>query len=170
MKDELLKLKKQFIDEIASVTTLEDLALIKSKYIGKKSRITEVMASMKNLPTEEKREIGTMCNKLKNEITQVVKEKNDELISKSTFDFDLTMPVSKIRGSLNPITIVGKEVCDILQKMGFTIVSGPEIEDEYHNFDALNIPSSHPARDMQDTYWTSSGRLLRILSSSWKEW
>ena len=82
MKDELLKLKKQFIDEIASVTTLEDLALIKSKYIGKKSRITEVMASMKNLPIEEKREIGTMCNKLKNEITQMVKEKNDELISK----------------------------------------------------------------------------------------
>ncbi len=165
MKDELLKLKEQFIDEIASATTLEDLTLIKSKYIGKKSRITEVMSSMKNLSIEEKREIGTICNRLKNEIAKMVRAKNEELISKSTFKFDLTMPVNEAKGSLNPITIVGKEVCDILQKMGFTIVSGPEIEDEYHNFDALNIPSSHPARDMQDTYWTSSGRLLRTHTS-----
>ena len=165
MKDELLKLKEQFIEEIALVKTLEELTLIKSKYLGKKSRISEVMASMKRLQIEEKKEVGTLCNKLKNEITQKVKEKNDELISKSTFDFDLTMPISKDRGSLNPITVVGKEVCDILQRLGFTIVSGPEIEDEYHNFDALNIPSSHPARDMQDTYWTNSGKLLRTHTS-----
>lgn len=165
MKDELLKLKEQFIDEITSVKTLEELTFIKSKYLGKKSRISEVMASMKNLPIEEKKEIGRLCNTLKNEITQKVKKKNGELISKSTFNFDLTMPISKDRGSLNPITVVGKEVCDILQKLGFTIVSGPEIEDEYHNFDALNIPSSHPARDMQDTYWINSGKLLRTHTS-----
>lgn len=165
MKNELLKLKEQFIAEIASVKTLDEVALIKSKYLGKKSRISEVIASMKILPIEEKKEIGALCNKLKNEITQKVKGKNDELISKSTFDFDLTMPVNKDRGSLNPITVVGKEVCDILQKLGFTIVSGPEVEDEYHNFDALNIPSSHPARDMQDTYWTSLNRLLRTHTS-----
>lgn len=165
MKAELLKLKEQFVEELASVKDLEELALTKSKYLGKKSRLSEVMSSMKKLPIEEKKEIGILCNKLKNEITQKLKEKNDELISKSTFGFDLTMPVNKNRGSLNPITIVGKEVCDILQKLGFTIVSGPEIEDEYHNFDALNIPFSHPARDMQDTYWTNSGRLLRTHTS-----
>ena len=165
MKDELLKLKKQFIEEIVSVRNLEELTLIKSKYLGKKSRISEIMSSMKKLPIEEKREVGALCNKLKNEITQKVKEKNEELISKSTFDFDLTMPINKNRGSLSPITIVGKEVCDVLQKLGFTIVSGPEIEDEYHNFDALNIPSTHPARDMQDTYWTNSGKLLRTHTS-----
>lgn len=165
MKNDLLKLKEEFIEEISSVKTLEELILLKSKYIGKKSRISEVMASIKELPIEEKKEIGGLCNKLKNEITQKVKEKKEILISNSTFEFDLTMPVNKDRGSLSPITIVGKEVCDILQKLGFTIVSGPEIEDEYHNFDALNIPQSHPARDMQDTYWTNSGRLLRTHTS-----
>ncbi len=165
MKSELLKLREEFIGEISSVKTLEELILLKSKYIGKKSRISEVMASIKELPIEEKKEVGGLCNKLKKEITQKVKEKNEELISNSTFKFDLTMPVNKDKGSLSPITIVGKEVCDILQKLGFTIVSGPEIEDEYHNFDALNIPSSHPARDMQDTYWTNFGRLLRTHTS-----
>ncbi len=165
MKDALLKLKDQFINEIDSVETLEELALIKSKYLGKKSRIAETMSLMKKLPIEEKRKVGMLCNKLKDEVTQKIKEKNNELISKGTFNFDLTMPISKDRGSLNPITVVGKEVCDILQKLGFTIVSGPEIEDEYHNFDALNIPSSHPARDMQDTYWTNSGKLLRTHTS-----
>ncbi len=165
MKNDLLKLKEEFIEEISSVKTLEELILLKSKYIGKKSRISEVMASIKELPIEEKKEIGGLCNKLKNEITQKVKKKKEILISNSTFEFDLTMPVNKDRGSLSPITIVGKEVCDILQKLGFTIVSGPEIEDEYHNFDALNIPQSHPARDMQDTYWTNLGRLLRTHTS-----
>lgn len=165
MKNDLLRLKEEFIEEISSVKTLEELILLKSKYIGKKSRISEVMASIKELPIEEKKEIGGLCNKLKNEITQKVKEKKEILISNSTFEFDLTMPVNKDRGSLSPITIVGKEVCDILQKLGFTIVSGPEIEDEYHNFDALNIPQSHPARDMQDTYWTNLGRLLRTHTS-----
>ena len=165
MKNDLLRLKEEFIEEISSVKTLEELILLKSKYIGKKSRISEVMALIKELPIEEKKEIGGLCNKLKNEITQKVKEKKEILISNSTFEFDLTMPVNKDRGSLSPITIVGKEVCDILQKLGFTIVSGPEIEDEYHNFDALNIPQSHPARDMQDTYWTNLGRLLRTHTS-----
>ena len=165
MKNELLKLKEQFVEEFASVKNSEELALLKSKYLGKKSRIAEVMSLMKNLPIEEKKEIGALCNELKNEIAQKVKERNDELINQSTFNFDLTMPVKKCRGSLHPITVVGKEVCDILQKMGFTIVSGPEIEDEYHNFDALNIPSSHPARDMQDTYWTNSHKLLRTHTS-----
>lgn len=165
MKDELVRLKEQFIKEIASIETVEELMIIKSKYLGKKSRISEVMSSMKKLPIEEKKKIGSMCNELKNEITQTIKNRNDELTSKNSFDFDLTMPVDKERGSLSPITVVGKEVCDILQKMGFTIVSGPEIEDEYHNFDALNIPSTHPARDMQDTYWTNSNRLLRTHTS-----
>lgn len=165
MKDELLKLQKQFVEEITSVTTLEELALIRSKYLGKKSRISEIMSLMKNLSIEERKQVGALCNTMKAEFTDSVKKKNDEIISKSSFDFDLTMPVDKAKGSLSPITIVGKEVCDILQKMGFTIVGGPEIEDEYHNFDALNIPSSHPARDMQDTYWTNSNKLLRTHTS-----
>lgn len=165
MKDELLKLQKQFVEEIASVTTLEELALIRSKYLGKKSRISKIMSLMKNLSIEERKQVGALCNTMKAEFTDSVKKKNDEIISKSSFDFDLTMPVNKAKGSLSPITIVGKEVCDILQKMGFIIVGGPEIEDEYHNFDALNIPSSHPARDMQDTYWTNSNKLLRTHTS-----
>lgn len=165
MKDELLKLQKQFVEEITSVTTLEELALIRSKYLGKKSRISEIMSLMKNLSIEERKQVGALCNTMKAEFTDSVKKKNDEIISKSSFNFDLTMPVDKAKGSLSPITIVGKEVCDILQKMGFTIVGGPEIEDEYHNFDALNIPSSHPARDMQDTYWTNANKLLRTHTS-----
>ena len=80
-------------------------------------------------------------------------------------EFDETLPVKEEIGSLHPITIVSKEVTDILKRMGFSVISGPEMESEYFNFEALNIPKDHPARDMQDTYWLDNGKLLRTHTS-----
>ena len=88
-----------------------------------------------------------------------------ELDSKSNLDFDDTLDYELKIGSLHPVTIVAKEVTDILKRMGFTVVSGPEMESEYYNFEALNVPKDHPARDMQDTYYLDNGMLLRTQTS-----
>lgn len=165
MYEELLELKEKALQEIANAQDSSEIAQIKSKYLGKKSRISRVMSSLKNYSIEERRTLGKMCNTIKNEIVEALKLKNNQLLSETNYSIDITMPVNEDRGSLSPITIVGNEVCEILEKMGFAIVSGPEIEDEYHNFDALNIPSTHPARDMQDTYWLGSHKLLRTHTS-----
>ncbi|MBR3163334.1 MAG: phenylalanine--tRNA ligase subunit alpha [Clostridia bacterium] len=165
MDEELLELKKQALQEIANAQDSSEIVQIKSKYLGKRSQISRVMSSLKNYSIEERRTLGQICNTIKNEIVEALKAKNNQLISETSYSIDITMPVDEDRGSLSPITIVGNEVCEILEKMGFAIVSGPEIEDEYHNFDALNIPSTHPARDMQDTYWLGSHKLLRTHTS-----
>lgn len=165
MYNNLVELKESALQEIANARKTSDLSLLKSKYLGKKSKISEVMSSLKNLPIEERREMGKLCNTIKKQIEEVLKAKGEQILSESSFDIDVTMPPDEEKGSLSPITIVGNEVCEILKKMGFAIVSGPEIEDEYHNFDALNIPASHPARDMQDTYWLGSHKLLRTHTS-----
>lgn len=89
----------------------------------------------------------------------------EELNNQDNISFDETKPTYRTFGSLHPITIVAKEVTDILKRMGFTVVSGPEMETDYYNFEALNIPKTHPARDMQDTYWLSNGQLLRTHTS-----
>lgn len=165
MDEELLELKKQALQEIANAQDSSEIVQIKSKYLGKRSQISRVMSSLKNYSIEERRTLGQICNTIKNEIVEALKSKSNQLISQTNYSIDITMPVDEDRGSLSPITIVGNEVCEILEKMGFAIVSGPEIEDEYHNFDALNIPSTHPARDMQDTYWLGSHKLLRTHTS-----
>jgi phenylalanyl-tRNA synthetase alpha chain len=108
-----------------------------------------------------------LINNIKNELEDLIKIKLEEifnLTSKSTV-FDNTLPIDKNLGTLSPITIVAKEVTDILVKMGFVVVSGPEKEFDYYNFEALNIPKTHPARDMQDTYWLDNGQLLRTHTS-----
>ena len=165
MIENLNELKERALQEIAIARKTSELAQIKSKYLGKKSKISKVMSSLKNLSIEERKATGKLCNAIKQEITEALKTRGKQLLSKSSFDIDITMPINEERGSLSPITIVGNEVCEILQRMGFAIVSGPEIEDEYHNFDALNIPSTHPARDMQDTYWLGSHKVLRTHTS-----
>jgi phenylalanyl-tRNA synthetase alpha chain len=86
--------------------------------------------------------------------------------SNDVLTFDPTLPVSDNCGSLHPVTIVGREVCDILKDMGFMILTGPEMDSEYYNFEALNVPKTHPARDMQDTYWLDNGMLLRTQTSA----
>ncbi len=165
MEKELESLIASLKDELASCTKEADILNVKSKYVGKKSRITEILGNLKNMTVEEKRKYGSLINNTKKEMESIVASSLESLESKANITFDDTLDYDIESGSLHPVTIVAKEVTDCLKKMGFTVVSGPEMESEYYNFEALNVPKDHPARDMQDTYYLDNGMLLRTQTS-----
>lgn len=165
MKEKIAKLKQEAISELAPLTKEADILNCKSKYLGKKSELSTLLASLKDLTVEEKKEMGPLLNQTKKELEELFTNKIEEVNNIVSYSFDETMPVSPKVGTLHPITLVIKEMTDILKRMGFTVVSGPEMEKEYYNFEALNIPKDHPARDMQDTYYLSNGDLLRTHTS-----
>lgn len=165
MKEELKEIVSNALIEIKEATKEADLLNIKSKYLGKKSKISELMSKLKDMTIDEKKQFGSLFNKIKKELEEKISIKISEVNITKNIEFDETLPVKEELGSLHPITIVSKEVTDILKRMGFSVISGPEMESEYFNFEALNIPKDHPARDMQDTYWLDNGKLLRTHTS-----
>ena len=165
MKEKVLKLKEEALQELQQLNKEADVLNCKAKYLGKKSDLNEFLSSLKDLSVEEKKEMGPLLNQTKKELEEAFSKKLEEINSQISYDFDETLPVYVQTGSLHPITLVAKEMTDILKRMGFTVVSGPEMEEEYYNFEALNIPKDHPARDMQDTYYLSNGKLLRTHTS-----
>ncbi len=165
MEEKLTKIKESLIKELDGVNKEADLLNIKSMYVGKKSEIQEILASLKDMSVDDKRKYGSLINNTKKELEELINNKLEELENKVDISFDDTLNYDVNVGSLHPVTIVAKEVTDILKRMGFTVVSGPEMESEYYNFEALNIPKDHPARDMQDTYYLDNGMLLRTQTS-----
>jgi len=165
MQEKLKQLVADAIAEINAAPKEAELMNIKSKYLGKKSEINNLMTSLKDMSVEEKKKFGSLFNQIKKELEDKIDDHLETLNNQVNFNFDPTLPITENHGSLSPITIVSKEVTDILKRMGFTIVGGPEMESEYFNFEALNIPKTHPARDMQDTYWLDNGNLLRTHTS-----
>ncbi len=165
MEKELESLVTSLKEELANCQKEADILNVKSKYVGKKSRITEILGNLKNMTVEEKRKYGSLINNTKKDMENIVAESLESLESKVNITFDDTLDYDNENGSLHPVTIVAKEVTDCLKKMGFTVVSGPEMESEYYNFEALNVPKDHPARDMQDTYYLDNGMLLRTQTS-----
>ncbi len=165
MKEELKQLVSNALQEINNAQKEAELLNIKAKYLGKKSKISELMGMLKNMSIEDKKKNGVMFNKIKKELEDKINSRIMEVNITKNIEFDETLPVQISLGSLHPITIVSKQVTDILKRMGFSIVSGPEMESDYFNFEALNIPKDHPARDMQDTYWLNNGKLLRTHTS-----
>lgn len=165
MEKQIEKLLEEAKQEV--IKNENDYLNIKSKYLNKKSKIMELMASLKDMSVEEKKQYGPLFNNAKKELDSIISAKYEEIVnSSSNNSFDPTEPVKKQSGSLHPVTIVGREVTNILKNMGFIIMSGPEMDTEYYNFEALNIPKTHPARDMQDTYWLDNGKLLRTQTST----
>lgn len=165
MEKELENLIAKLKDELKNCNKEADVLNVKSKYVGKKSRITEILASLKDMTVEDKRKYGSLINNTKKEMENIVANSLESLENKVNITFDDTLDYDIENGSLHPVTIVAKEVTDCLKKMGFTVVSGPEMESEYYNFEALNVPKDHPARDMQDTYYLDNGMLLRTQTS-----
>jgi phenylalanyl-tRNA synthetase alpha chain len=148
--EDIKKLENEILESIAKATdsiSLEDLRL---KYLSRKGEITDLFEKLKGLEIEEKRKLGPALNEFKNKITTIFDNTKEKLSHKFSSDFfDYTRPGKKIElGSLLPNTIMEKEVVHAFSKMGFEIVEGPEVESEYYNFDALNIPAGHPARDL----------------------
>lgn len=176
--EKLKGLKSSFLSELNECKVESEVLNLKSSYLGKKGPISEIMKGIRALSVEEKKEIGSLANQVKSEIEQLVQKKlhdfEKEIIEKKLqserIDTSLTEDVlenTPHAGSLHPVTIVQREIEDIFISMGFDILDGPHIEDEFHNFEALNIPKSHPARDMQDTFWFKDLKhLLRTHTST----
>ncbi len=167
MQEKLKDLVARAAEDAKSIKTEADYLNIKSKYLGKKSELAEYMAQIKFMSNDDKKLFGPLFNMIKTEFETLFSDKLEEAEnSNEKLKFDPTLPCSNTHGSLHPVTIVGREVTNILKTMGFMIMSGPEMDSEYYNFEALNIPKTHPARDMQDTYWLDNGMLLRTQTSS----
>ena len=158
LKNKILEIKNKFLAEVDEVKNNDELFNLEKKYLGKKSEFSSILKNLKNLTFQKRKEIGQLANKIKNEISDNILQKKRQLESKKINlekeKIDVTIP-GKRRGigHLNPISIVRSEIEDIFSRMGYKIADGPEVETEFYNFDALNIPKDHPARDMQDTFW-----------------
>lgn len=149
------EIKKNSKTEIEQADNQDALEGIRIKYVGRSGILTEILKSLKDLDMEERKKIGPLANSLRNEIEIWLNEKKEVFLKKSNHKpIDITMPGKKIElGHLHPLTKVQNELEEIFSSMGFEIAEGPEIETEFYNFDALNIPANHPARDMWDTIW-----------------
>lgn len=165
MEEKLKTIKDNLVRELKDAKQEADILNIKSAYIGKKSEFQEILSSLKDMSVDDKRKYGSLINNTKKEMESIVDKAISDLSSKSTISFDDTVMYDENVGSLHPVTIVAKEVTDVLKRMGFSVVTGPEMETDYYNFEALNIPKDHPARDMQDTYYLDNGMLLRTQTS-----
>ena len=158
LEEKINKIKEDALAEILAVESLAQLNDLRIKFLGRKSEFTNILKSLKVLTEQERKTVGQIANATKIEVESVLAEKEKELKEKS-FDFaaekiDVTMPAKKLqRGHLHPLSKIQYEIEDIFNSMGFEIADGPEVETEFYNFDALNIPKDHPARDMQDTFW-----------------
>ena len=153
------------------ISSIDDLEKFRIKYISKKGIVTSLFSQLKNVPNNEKREVGLKINTVKQKVVDIISFHKDKFSSKSLNDNfeDLTKPADFIKlGSKHPISIVKNKIIDIFLKIGFDISEGPEIEDDWHNFTALNLPEHHPARDMQDTFYLNKNPdwLLRTHTSS----
>ncbi len=170
MLEQIEKIKQGFLKDLEVIKDFSDLERVKDKYLNRKEGlINKILKSLKDQPLELRKQIGEKTNNLKNEIQKILEEKEKIFLSqkKETF-FDFSKPGKKIEfGHLHPLSRVEKEVKSIFSSLNFAIVEGPEVETEYHNFDALNIPLNHPARDLWDTFWlkTSKRLLLRTHTS-----
>ncbi len=152
-------------------TNAEELEAFRLRFLGKKGILNDLFAAFKSVPNEEKKDFGRVVNQLKNAAEQAVLRFKEELEDQKPLhtENDLTRPGELIHtGSEHPITTVRNEIVDIFKRVGFSVSEGPEIEDDWHNFSALNFPEEHPARDMQDTFFvhTDPDWALRTHTSS----
>ena len=170
--DELLSLKKAFLDEIEPAAHLADLQQIKTRYTGKKGLLTSKLKALSSLSPEERRDFGKAVNEIKDFIEETLRTKEalfregEQQRRLLTEKIDITLPGRYTRfGRKHPINQVLSEIKDIFVSMGFGIEDGPEVELDHYNFEALNIPKDHPARDMQDTFYVSDEVVLRTHTS-----
>lgn len=172
MKERLSALKNDASLNIQKVTTLQEIEELRVKYLGKKGEITEISKSMRDISPEERPVFGQMVNEVKVSITDLIENKTAELREKAkkeqlaTETIDISLPGKEIKvGGLHPITETMNFLKNIFIEMGFDVAEGPEVELTSYNFDALNIPETHPSRDLQDTFYMSENVVLRTHTS-----
>ena len=167
MKDKVNAIKKEYEEKISGITSIKTLNDVRVEYLGKQGKITELSKMMKDVPNDQKKEFGMLVNEVRNFVTESldeIKEKleKDALNKKLESEkIDITLPGTKVpSGSANILERIIEEVEDLLMSMGYDVVDGPEIEEDHYNFELLNIPKNHPARDAQDTFYVEDDKLL----------
>lgn len=165
--EQLLALKQQALGEANAADSLDAVEAVRIGWLGRKGKVPEIMQAFKDVPNEEKRAFGQAVNGLKTELQELINQRKDDLDSAGPVDsFDVTLPGRwPVRGAHHPISTIIDRAVDIFSRIGFTVVSGPDIETVEHNFDALNTPADHPSRNPEDTYYLNSGELLRTHTS-----
>ncbi len=172
MKEQLLSIKKAAEEKLSQLHTVQSLEDIRIRVLGKKGELTQVLRQMGSLSAEERPVIGALANDIRTAIENSIAEKRNELLKAEREQklkdevIDVTMAGKRPHiGGLHPITKVLEEVKDIFLGMGFSVAEGPDVELDYYNFEALNIPKEHPARDTQDTFYISDNVVLRTQTS-----
>lgn len=173
MKEKLEALRAQALHDLQAAETLKELEECRVRLLGKKSAFTELLRGLGGLSAEERPQMGQLINQTKKQIEEALSERETALQSEQKLrrlreeKLDITMPgKAAATGGLHPINIVLEDMIDIFQSMGFDVVDGPEVETDHYNFEALNVPQDHPARDMQDTFYLAESLLLRTQTSA----
>ena len=173
MKEKLQQIIKKAESELNSIVKKHELLNAKSQIVGKKSELNSLMKNIKDVAPEERREFGQLVNEAKDYLQDLIDKRNQyihELVYKEQIEssrLDLTMPGRRtVQGGLHPLTKIWREVEDTFISMGFEIADGYDVEDEFHNFDALNTPKDHPSRNLADTFYVKDGVLLRTQTST----
>lgn len=156
MKNKLQKIREEFLEQLGLIKNSDELRDLELKYLARKGELSEIMHSLKDLSEEVRRDLGGLANSVKQELQIKFEEARRSLENRGGKEssVDVTLPGKSIaNGHLNPITAVQSELEDLFVSLGFVVADGPELESDYYNFTALNIPPYHPARDMQDTFY-----------------
>ena len=172
ISEQLTELKTTAVDAIGSSDSLDDLEQLRVKYLGKKGQLSQILRGMGKLDPEERPKVGSLANVVKEEV-QTSLERRKQHLQQAQIEaqikvetIDVTMPgVSRPLGRVHPLNGVIDRALDIFVGLGYTVATGPQIETDYYNFEALNTPADHPARDMQDTFYLPGGNLLRTHTS-----
>ncbi|MEB3337227.1 MAG: phenylalanine--tRNA ligase subunit alpha, partial [Leptolyngbyaceae bacterium] len=171
--EQLAALQQEANQAIAHSTTLDQLEQLRVKYLGKKGSLSQILGGMGKLPPEERPQIGALANEVKEALQGGLDEKRAALQAEQiqaqleSETLDVTMPGTyRPQGRIHPINSTIDRVLEIFVGLGYTVAQGPEMETDYYNFEALNTPKDHPARDMQDTFYLSDGNLLRTHTSA----
>jgi phenylalanyl-tRNA synthetase alpha chain len=169
MQEELKQVSKQALDEITQAKNVLELEEVRIRFLGRKGKLTLLLRSLGDLHPEDLPVLGKFANQLKKKVEKALTEKKEILSSAvrvSAPSLDITLPGRRAWfGRLHPLTQVTQEIVEIFAALGFQVARGPDVESEYYNFEALNFPKDHPARDMQDTYYLADDIVLRTHTS-----
>ncbi len=171
MEDELLRLKDEATASLAASADASELESFRVKYLGRKGLFTSMMRNLGSVPKEDRPRLGQLANSIKKEIEAAFAEMSEEVAAGKSSTIskggaDLTLDGRNVPfGCLHPVTKVMEEICAVFERLGFTVAEGPDIESDFYNFEGLNIPKHHPARDMHDTFYIDDNVLLRTHTS-----
>jgi phenylalanyl-tRNA synthetase alpha chain len=169
---DIQQLEKDALADLGNALTEDEILAVRTKYLGRKGLLTALLRNIAQVPSDEKPLFGKRCNEVKVILETKIEEfwqrqtqcKKEEILAKEKID--VTLPGRGVRsGKVHPVIQIRREICNIFASFGFSVVEGPEVESEYYNFEALNIPKDHPARDMQDTFYVADNMVLRTHTS-----